>query len=157
MHLSSRTDIAAPLSFVFASLSDFEGWERAALRRGADVTRTDKLRSTAPGMTWQTRFRFRGKDRELTAKLTEYEVDSRMSFMAISRMIEADGVAEVVSLAPNRTRLVVHLDVKPLTLGARLVIQSAKLAKGKIQTKFNRRLAQFALELEQRYASTRHR
>ncbi|WP_435256524.1 hypothetical protein ACSBLW_10195 [Thioclava sp. FR2] len=108
-------------------------------------------------MTWQTRFRFRGKDRELTAKLTEYEVDSRMSFMAISRMIEADGVAEVVSLAPNRTRLVVHLDVKPLTLGARLVIQSAKLAKGKIQTKFNRRLAQFALELEQRYASTRHR
>ena len=157
MHLSSRTDIAAPLSFVFASLSDFDGWERAALRRGADVTRTDKLRSIAPGMAWQAKFRFRGKDRELTAKLTEYEVDSRMSFTALGRMIEGNGVLEVVSLAPNRTRLVVHLDVKPITLGARLVIQSAKLAKGKIQAKFNRRLAQFALELEQRYASTRHR
>ena len=157
MHLSSRTDIAAPLSFVFASLADFEGWERAALRRGADVARTDKLRSTAPGMAWQTRFRFRGKDRDLAVKLAEFEVDSRMSFVAQSRMMEANGAVEVVSLAPNRTRLVVRVDVKPLTLGARLVIQSAKLAKGKIQSKFNRRLAQFALELEQRYASTRRR
>lgn len=157
MHLSSRTDIAAPLSFVFAALSDFEGWERAALRRGADVTRTDKLRSPAPGMAWQTRFRFRGKDRDVTVKLTEYETDLRMSFLGLSRMIEATGVLEVVSLAPNRTRLVVHMDLKPQTLGARLVIQSAKLAKGKLQAKFNRRLAQFALDLEQRYASTRHR
>lgn len=157
MQLSARTDIAAPLNFVFSALADFEGWETAALRRGAEVSRVDKLKAAGPGMAWQSRFRFRGKEREVLVKLTEYDFDTRMRFEARSRLFEADVVVEVVSLAPNRTRFVARLDVKPLTLGARLLLQSAKLAKGKIQIRFNKRLAQLAVDLEQRYASTRRR
>ena len=52
MKLSGRTDIQAPVEFVFDAISDFDFWERAALRRGAEVTRTDKLRQPAPGMSW---------------------------------------------------------------------------------------------------------
>ena len=51
MKLSGRTDIGAPVAFVYAALSDFEGWERSAMRRGADVNRTDKLRVPGVGMT----------------------------------------------------------------------------------------------------------
>lgn len=157
MHLSSRTDIEAPISFVFDTLTDFDGWERAALRRGAEVSRTDTLRTPGAGMGWAVGFRFRGKDRKVKIDLVELETESRLVFRGESRMFAGDVKIEPVSLAPNRTRLVVHLDVRPLTLGARLVMQSVKLAKGKVQSRFNKRLAQMAVEIEQRYAATRRR
>ena len=156
MHFSSRTDIEAPIEFVFETLSDFEGWERAALRRGADVSRIDKLKMPGPGMAWNGRFRFRGKPREIEIQLTEIERNARMAFAAASTMFQATIEAELVRLAANRTRLVAHLTVKPMTLGARLVLQSVKLAKGKAQHRLNKRMAQLAAELEQRYASTRN-
>ena len=49
MKLSSRQDIEAPVAFVFDALNDFQAWERAALRRGAEVARTDKMNVTAQG------------------------------------------------------------------------------------------------------------
>ena len=61
MKLSGRTDVQAPVEFVFDAISDFDFWERAALRRGAEVTRTDKLRQPAPGMSWMIRFGWRGR------------------------------------------------------------------------------------------------
>ena len=157
MQLSSRTDIEAPLDYVYVALTDFEGWERAAMRRGADVARTDNLRTPGPGMAWKLDFRFRGKDRSLTLRLTDLEPDTRLAFAGGGRMFEGDGKLEVVSLAPNRTRLTLKLEMRPLTLGARLVMQSVKLAKDKVQDRLNKRMAGLALELEQRYASTRRR
>ena len=43
MKLNVRQDIDLPIARVFARLSDFDGWQKAALRRGAEVARTDKL------------------------------------------------------------------------------------------------------------------
>ena len=34
MKLVAKYDVEAPVDFVFAQLADFEGWERAAMRRG---------------------------------------------------------------------------------------------------------------------------
>lgn len=155
MQFSSRTDIEAPLAFVYATLSDFEGWERAALRRGADVSRSDNLRVPGPGMAWNVAFRFRGKDRKLSIKLTELEPNARMACSGKGKMFEGNGSLDMVSLSPNRTRLVMHFDARPLSLGARLVLQSVKLAKGKVQSRLNKRLAALAADVEQRYAATR--
>ncbi len=157
MHFSTKTDIEAPVAFVHAALTDFDGWETAALRRGAEVTRTDKLRAPGPGMSWKARFRFRGKERELDLRLTEVEPEARLAFAGNSKMLDGTMSVEMVSLAPHRTRLVGHVTVQPLTLGARLLMQSAKLARGKIQARLNKRMAQLALDIEQRYASTKRR
>ncbi|EKD59823.1 MAG: hypothetical protein ACD_54C01115G0002, partial [uncultured bacterium] len=43
MRFATKQDIEAPIADVFRLLSDFESWERAAMRRGAEVARTDKL------------------------------------------------------------------------------------------------------------------
>lgn len=155
MHLSSRTDIEAPIAQVYAVLTDFEGWERSAMRRGAEVTRLDRLRAVGAGKTWQVKFDLKGKPREFTLKLTEVEPLARLAFVGQSTMVGLDGAVEIVSLAPNRTRLVLHLDAKPQTLGARLILQSMRLAKGKIQHKMNSRLAQFAADVERRSGTTR--
>lgn len=155
MHLSSRTDIEAPIEFVYDALTDFEGWERAALRRGADVSRTDKLRAPGVGMSWHVRFRFRGKERNVEIRLTGMEPGAKAAFAGKGKMLEGDMSIDLLSLSPKRTRLVMQVQVRPLTIGARLFLQSMKLAKGRVQHRLNKRLAQFATDIEVRHAATR--
>ena len=61
MKFSAREDIAAPIEQVFASLCDFEGFERQAMRRGAEVQRVDPLTQPGVGMKWQVSFNMRGR------------------------------------------------------------------------------------------------
>ncbi|MFN3722014.1 MAG: SRPBCC family protein [Paracoccaceae bacterium] len=157
MHLSSRTDIEAPIEFVYAALSDFEDWERAAMRRGADVSRTDKMRAPGVGMGWHVIFRLRGKERMVDIHLAAQEPDAKLAFTAKSRMVDGDMSIELVSLAPKRTRMVLHTQVRPLTIAARLFLQSMKLAKGRVQGKLNKRMEQLATTVESRFTTTRGR
>ena len=155
VHFSSKTDIEAPTEFVYSVLSDFEGWERAAMRRGADVSRTDKLRQPGVGMGWTVRFRFRGKDRNLSIGLVTLDPEAKLAFKAEGKLIEANLVLDLMSLAPKRTRLSFSVEVSPKTLGARLLLQSVKLAKTKVQMRLNKRMEQLATDIEVRYASSR--
>lgn len=150
MHFSSRADIDAAIDDVFQIMADFDGWERAALRRGAEVTRVDKPRREGPGASWRLRFRFKGRERQLQVQVTDVDRPKRLAFSADGKLFEGDLRFDLLSLAPRRTRMAVHLDIRPLTLGARLVLQSVKLAKGKAQTRLNRNMAALAAEIERR-------
>jgi carbon monoxide dehydrogenase subunit G len=152
MKLNGRTDIGAPIAFVFASLSDFEAWERVALRRGADVHRTDKLRVPAPGMTWQARFAWRGRERQLQVKLTALTPDTGLEIAFDGPSITGTLKIELVELSARRTRMMMHVEAKPRTLAARLFIQSMKLAKRRVQKRYDARLVAIAQEIEQRFA-----
>jgi hypothetical protein len=155
VHFAAKIDIEAPMDFVYAVLTDFDAWEKAAMRRGADVHRTDKRRDPGPGMAWTIGFSFRGKERVLAVTLTELDERTKLSFKAEGKLIEADQVIDLLSLAPKRTRLTLNMDIRPKTLGARLLLQSLKLARTKVQIRLNKRMVQFADDLETRYASTR--
>ena len=56
MKFSTKEDIEAPLDHVFARLTDFDGLERSALRRGAEVTRVDTQAKAAGGSIWDATF-----------------------------------------------------------------------------------------------------
>jgi hypothetical protein len=153
MHLAAKTDIDAPADYVFRALMDFDGWEKSAMRRGADVRRTDNLRQVGPGMTWSVAFDMRGKRREMNVALVETEQDKVLIFKGDSSLLMADLKMDLVALSPKLTRLVVKTDIKPQTLGARLFIQSMKLAKGRVEAKLALRLGQLASEIEARYGA----
>ena len=140
-----------PLDAAFGFLTDFEGWERAALRRGADVTRTDKLKAPGPGMTWHVRFAWRGRERELQIKVVTLDPAGHLTLAFDGPSVEGIMNAELVSLAAKRTRLLMQLDAKPRTLTARLFIQSLKLAKTRVQKRYDGRLAQIAADIEARH------
>ena len=154
MKFSTREDIAAPMDQVFNALSDFEAFERQAMRRGIDVRRIDPLTQPGVGMRWQVKFKLRGRKREMELELTRFDPEGEMIFDAKSPGIEAKFMVELVPLSRSRTRMSIALDMTPLNLSARLLVQSLKLAKSNLNNRFKQRAADYAKSLEERLQST---
>jgi hypothetical protein len=155
MKVTSRHDIEVPIAFVFETLTDFNSWERSAMRRGADVVRTDNMTTVTAGLAWLLRFRFRGKDRKLAVRLTGIDAPARVSFAMDGALFDATSVIDLMELGPNRTRLVMVGEAKPKTLGARLMLQSLRLARNRVQRHVDRRVTTIADEVIDRYRTSR--
>jgi hypothetical protein len=151
MQLTSKQDIDAPADFVYAQLMDFESWERAAMRRGIEVDRTDKLPAPGLGMSWAVKFRNRGRDRKMGLKVVKMDEAGQVSFGLTS--VQTDGVlgVELVPMAAKHTRVFLTIDVLPKTFTAKLFVQSLRLAKARVDKKLADRARLFATEIEDRY------
>lgn len=150
MKMATREDISAPIDAVFAQLSDFDGFERAALRRGAEINRTDSLAQPGPGMAWRAGFPFRGRTRTANIELFDYVPPENMKARVHSSGLEITFVIDLVAMSRTRTRLNLSVDTRPRTLPARLMIQSMKLARQTVLKRFRKRVGEFAAEIEER-------
>ena len=154
MQFSTKEDIEAPIDEVFAMLSDFEGYERSAIRRGIEVQRERDMHPPGRGMAWTARFSLRGKPRDLTLQLAQYDRPTAMRLEADSQGLDGTLTLDLLSLSKRRTRLAVVLEVKPKTLSARLLVQSFRLAKATLNKRFKLKVAAFAKSLEERQGRT---
>jgi len=152
MKFSTREDIEAPIDFVFDQISDFEAFERSALRRGAEVARLDDLSTPGPGMTWETKFHWRGRARELQFELTSFEKPDEMVITSLSKSMGGHLKIDLVALSRGRTRMHFVTEMKPKNLTARLLIQSLRLARGRLNKRFKQGAQDYAKELESRYS-----
>ncbi len=157
MKLAAKYDIEAPVDYVFGEMTDFDAWERVAQRRGAEVERLDNLDRTGIGMAWQVGFTFRAKPRQARLSVTGFTPGTQLVVAAISGMVDADLTFDLVELSPKRTRISVHLQAKPKKLAARIYFQTLKLARKKLEAGFAHRVAEFAVEFEDRYRATKAR
>ncbi|MEM1301001.1 MAG: SRPBCC family protein [Pseudomonadota bacterium] len=151
MKFSTREDVEVPIEAVFQALADFESFERRALRRGAEVERTDGLTEPGVGMAWTVGFKFRGRDRTLLPRVTRYDVPNLMEVISTSGGLDVVLAVELVDLSPARTRMSVGLEMKPNTLSARLLVQSMKLAKANLTKRFKVAVADYAETIERDY------
>ena len=151
MKFSTREDIEAPIDSVFEMLCDFEGFERSAMRRGAEVQRVDRLTAPGVGMMWQTVFDMRGKRRQMQVEMVTFDRPNDIIVESTSPGLVGQMSFELMALSRNRTRLNVALEVKPLTLSARLLVQSMKLAKASLTRKYKLRIGEYAKGMEERY------
>ncbi|UWR22830.1 SRPBCC family protein [Sulfitobacter sp. S190] len=154
MKFSTKEDIEAPIDAVFDMLSEFENFERSAMRRGAEVQRVDTLSAPGVGMMWQVVFDLRGKKRDLEIELITYDRPGEMVFECTSQGLMCLMSIECMALSRSRTRAMIALDIKPLNLSARLLVQSLKLAKTSLTKKYKLRVAEYAKTLEDRYNRT---
>jgi hypothetical protein len=151
MKLTAKTDIEVPAAFVFATLLDHASWEREAIRNGAEVERPEGTPPTGIGAAWRIRGHFKGKPRKLLLTIEELAQNQKVALAIDSPMIEGSARFEVMVLSPRRSRLRVDVEVKPKTLAARLFINTMRLAKGRVQGKFESRLGGIGGRIKDRY------
>ena len=147
MKFSSREDIEVPIAQVWAIATDYDAFERAARRRGAEVQRTD----TGTGMpSWSAAFNFKGKRRVLAIRQTRAEAPHLMVFEGEGKLLAGTVQIEMLELGPRRTRMTVTSEVRPLTLAARLFLQSVKLARARVVKRYQSGIAKLATMIEAR-------
>lgn len=151
MRLQATDDIAAPIAHVYQQVSDFAAFERQAMRRGADVRRTDTLPCAGIGNAWAVRFLFRGRERDVRAEVTAFDAPNGLTVTAVSQNLTAETVIELVALSRTQTRLTIHMDLTATSLSARLLLQSLRLAKGNLLRQFEGRISTFARDVQDRY------
>lgn len=151
MKFSTKEDIEAPIDAVFDMLCDFESFERAAMRRGAEVQRIDDRKEPGIGMNWEATFEMRGKRRELELEMVEFDRPNDMALESTSSGILSRTSFELIALSRNQTRVMVVIEIKPLSLSARLLVQSLKLAKSSLTQKFKKRVEEYARGMEERH------
>ena len=125
-------------------------FEQAARGRKISLRRLDTLALPGAGMSWDIGFMFRGKPRQLVADIRRFDRPELLEYAGVSSSFEAALALNMISLSSARTRLHVVLEMKPRTLGARLLIQSAKLGRGNLERKFTDRITRFGQALEAR-------
>ena len=151
MKFSGKEDIEAPIGAVFAMLSEFESFERSAIRRGIEVQRSTGHGAPAAGLEWDARFVLRGRPRDLHVTLTRYQAPALMRFESVSKGMRGLAEVELLALSPRRTRLTFDLTLNAQTLTARLFLQSLKLSRKNFMRRFRAKLAGFARQLEERH------
>ena len=151
MKFSTNEDIDAPLEAVFDMFCDFEAFERSAVRRGAEVRRVDRLVAPGVGMMWHAAFDLRGKRRQVEVEMVTFDHPNEIKLESTSPGLLGTTTFDMSALARNRTRVRVALEIRPLTLSARLLVQSLRLARNSLGKKFKLRVAEHARRLEDQY------
>lgn len=154
MQLGSKQDINAPIEFVFARISDFPEFQRRALRRGARIERVDSLTEPAPGVCWKAAFAYRGKERDVEARLAEFERPERMLITYESAGFSGSFAVDLIALNKGRTRMAIKIIGKPKTLATRLFTQSLRLARASLQKRVSKRLQEYAASIEADHRDT---
>ncbi len=151
MNFTSKQDIIAPAEHVFRQLADFDFYESYAMRLGAQVERTDDHDRPQPGMCWNVHGVLRGKARNIELTLDNYNPVENLSYLCVSKSLNATVDFTVIPLSKTETRLKASIYVQAKSLSARVALQSARLAKKTLDRKFDGRMHDFAKKIEDKY------
>lgn len=148
MKISSREDVEAPIDQVFSVVSDFSKLQDHMQRRGVEIVEDATGPEAGVGHRWSARFTWRGRARELDAELAALEPGQGYTINSHSSGVSCTTVVDLVALSKTRTRILVSLDLRPTTLSSRLLVQSLKLAKGKLTNRLKQRMGVLARRIE---------
>ncbi|NKX42963.1 SRPBCC family protein [Roseicyclus persicicus] len=132
MKFKVSEDVDAPQSMVWARFTDFSGFEEDARGRGATITRVGNWSTTAEGVEWRGEVTIRGMNRAVAAKVSRL-VPQDLCLIE-SRIGGMDCAYEMafVPLSADVTRVTLTLDLSAETMTARLLLQTLKLARGRV-------------------------
>jgi hypothetical protein len=151
MKFKVSEDVDAPQGMVWAAFTDFSSFESDARGRGATLTRVGNWASTAEGVEWRGEVTIRGKARAITSKVTRLVpqelcvVESRIGGM------DSHYEMSFIPLSQEVTRVAIMLDLSANTLTARLLLQTMKLARGKVLQRLQGMLARQGNAVEAAY------
>lgn len=148
MKLSNRQDIEAPIESVYAAASDFAAIAHMMAKRGVAVEPDPGSPASGAGKRWAARAKWRGREHLIRSELVSIDQDQGYAIESVSGGVVCMTVVDLVALSRTRTRLLVSMELRPTTLSARLLVQSLRLAKGRLTRRLKTRMAEFAQRME---------
>lgn len=147
MKFVATEDIAAPQDRVWAEVTDFDRFEQMVAARARSITRQPPGPVT-PSTTWTGKAKIRGRLREVEMKVARLDAPRVMAMTGGTEGMEVDVEAVLAPLDAQRTRLTVTTELRARTLAARLLLQTAKLARKTLAKRFKQGVANFAQRVE---------
>lgn len=141
MKLKVSDDAECPVETVFSMLTDFAWIEDDLRGQGVELARQGNWQQAEIGKAWTGRVTFRGKTRQIDAKVSGIEPGRMIEVEARIGGMRLVHETRLVPLGDQVTRVNISADMRPDTLNARLLIQSLKLARGRVLDRMQRRLA----------------
>lgn len=138
MKFSARKDVEMTAQALFAALSDFDRLERILRRNRAEVTALDPAIEGAKA--WDIGFDWRGRHRTARFALTRHDPDEALQLTGSSESFDIVVDLTIVALTRNRSRVVCEANLRPRSMKARLLVQTAKLSKATLDSRFAQRL-----------------
>ena len=105
-------------------------------------------------MTWDVSFSMRGKKRDVRLTMVNLTSPTDIGLKAKSQGIDGSFEIELIALSRTRTRMAIALELRPINLSARLLVQSLKLAKSSLNKRFKLRAAEYAKVIEDQLSRT---
>lgn len=139
MKFSTRMDTDLVATELFAAISNFDRFGQIIRRRRAQVEVLDP--ALTGSLAWDLGFDLRGRRREFRFALSRHDPDEALRLTGVSELFNIEIDLMVVALTRSRSRLICRADVRPRTMKARLVIQTAKLGKAQLDERFAREVA----------------
>jgi hypothetical protein len=151
MKFTSKTDLEAPVAFVFEGLADHTAWERDAQRRGIRVERPAGTPDAGLGASWLVKAPFRGKTRNVALTIDKLTPNETLGVAIDGQSVEGEAVLTLIALSQTTTRIRMTLEIRPKTLAARLFLNTLRLAKARVQNRFDDRLTQVGQRIQDQY------
>jgi hypothetical protein len=151
MKFKVSEDVDAPRDMVWKKFTDFSGFEEDARGRGATLTRVGNWAEPSEGVEWRGEVTIRGKARAISSKVTRLVPQDLC--VVESRIGGMDCYYEMnfVALSKDVTRVALVLDLSANTLTARLLLQTLKLARGKVLQRLQGMIARQGNAVEAAY------
>lgn len=134
MKFSTRKDVEMTAHALFEALGDFDRLERILRRNRAEVTALDP--SVEGAKAWDIGFDWRGRRRTARFALTRHDPDEALRLNGSSESFDIVLDLTIVALTRARSRVVCEANLRPRTMKARLLVQTAKLSKGALDSRF---------------------
>ncbi|MCZ0964432.1 hypothetical protein [Paracoccus benzoatiresistens] len=147
MKFSTRIDTDIPASDLFHIAGDFSRSERALAARGVLVRRIDPAQEPGTGLGWEIDFNWRGQRRMVRLDVTRFDHPSHITLDGHSDQFELSINMTVLALSRVKSRLLFETEVRPRSMRARLLLQTAKLGKSQLDRKYDQRITDFLTHL----------
>lgn len=151
MKFKVAEDVDAPLDFVYSRMADFSRLEDEIRGSGAELRREGNWTQAAEERAWKGSVTVRGKPRRIDAVIGHMAENDTILVESKVGGMDCSYEMTFYEMSPTITRIATVLELKPNTLSARLIIQTLKLARGRVLQKMTGSLVRRGNEIEADY------
>jgi uncharacterized protein YndB with AHSA1/START domain len=146
-------DVDAPVAAVFAALTDFKRLETDARARGMNAERSDSMAAPGIGTAWRVEYMMRGGQRRALMQITAWTPPEGYAIAAQSNLMDLAATFRFTALGPATTRVRIEAQVSARSLPGRILLQSARLGRSRIDDRLSRGLERLCDRIATDYPS----